>query len=132
MRSKWLWIVLIRPDQANLLPPEHVIGPADSLDTSWSTRIRDCFVQMAQGDPGGSFWALSYDNAVLAPCEQLKLTHGLQISSKHLRELISQSSHLCPCACGTDTFRPHGSRLRPARDSTHFPASVNTIVGGGN
>src|ERR1039457_2977331 len=28
------WVV--RPDQANLLPPEHVIGQADSLDTSWS------------------------------------------------------------------------------------------------
>src|ERR1039457_5584303 len=27
------WVV--RPDQANLLPPEHVIGQADSLDTSW-------------------------------------------------------------------------------------------------
>src|ERR1039457_1819198 len=116
MRSKWLWIVLIRPDQANLLPPEHVIGPADSLDTSWSTRIRDCFVQMAQGDPGGSFWALSYDNAVLAPCEQLKLTHGLQISSKHLRELISNSSELLA--------RPPTSALAPAAPRRFGPLAA--------
>ena len=108
------WVV--RPDQANLLPPEHVIGQADSLDTSWSTRIRDCFVQMAQGDPGGSFWALSYDNAVLAPCEQLKLTHGLQISSKHLRELISNSSELLA--------RPPTSALAPAAPRRFGPMAA--------
>ena len=108
------WVV--RPDQANLLPPEHVIGQADSLDTSWSTRIRDCFVQMAQGDPGGSFWALSYDNAVLAPCEQLKLTHGLQISSKHLRELISNSSELLA--------RPPTSALAPAAPTRFGPMAA--------
>ena len=108
------WVV--RPDQANLLPPEHVIGQADSLDTSWSTRIRDCFVQMAQGDPGGSFWALSYDNAVLAPCEQLKLTHGLQINSKHLGELISNSSELLA--------RPPTSALAPAAPTRFGPMAA--------
>ena len=83
---------LVRPDQAHLLPPDHIFGQGGQFDTSWTARIRDRLILLSQGDnAGGSLWVLSYDNNVLAETQGLGLTN-VTVNHKHLGELISAAS----------------------------------------
>jgi hypothetical protein len=82
---------LVRPDQAHLVPPGHIIGGADRYDVSWSTQIRERLKQHAQNDPGGSFWVFSYDAVVRAEAESLK-SANVQVTVRSPAELIAQAS----------------------------------------
>jgi hypothetical protein len=52
------WIV--RPDQADLLPPAEIAAQGESNDIELASRIRDRVIGYAQSDPaGGLLWVLS-------------------------------------------------------------------------
>lgn len=103
---------LVRPDQAHLLPSDHILGQAAQFDVSWTPRIRDRLIQIAQSDiTGGSLWVLSYDNMVLAEAQSLRLAN-MDVSHKHLSELIkTASANLSP-------------QLNSSRLPSNFPATT--------
>lgn len=83
---------LVRPDQAHLLPSDHILGQGGQFDVSWTARIRDRLIQLAQSDmTGGSLWVLSYDNMMLSEAQNLRLAN-FNVSYKHLSELIKGAS----------------------------------------
>jgi hypothetical protein len=84
---------LVRPDQAHLIPPDHIIGQADPLDHSWTTRICERLVQLSATQNGGTgtpVWVLSYDNLLLAQAQKLN-TEKQHITSVHLGELYKMN-----------------------------------------
>ena len=82
------WVV--RPDQAHLLPSDHIFANGDRWDANCTARIRDRLIQTAQSEnPDGSLWVLSYDPAVLFEGRQLQST-GRRVTAKDLAELIRE------------------------------------------
>jgi hypothetical protein len=86
---------LVRPDQAASLPPQSVIGQADSNDRSWATGIATRIRQLSQsGQEGLEIMVLSYDGYLLNGAERLVYSDNLPVKTKHLSELIK--NHCCP------------------------------------
>ena len=86
------WIV--RPDQAELLPPADIAEQGESTDMDVATRIRDRVMGYAQSDPAGGFlWVLSYDNSVLMLIERLMPAYP-NIRVRHIADLIRPKSTL--------------------------------------
>jgi len=130
---------LVRPDQAHLLPPEHIIGQAESSDRSGTSRICEHLVQSVrrngtQNHAGSGFWVLSYDNHLLAEVCKLNLD-GLTLTTQHLSELfrlrpdrqptVNAASHL-----GRSNFRPTGTTSAISLDAAVALAKSVLVTGG--
>jgi hypothetical protein len=97
---KWL----VRPDQSHLLPPDHLIGEADPSDRSWTGRISEIVVQSARnaqnGDAGGPFWVLSYDNYLLTEIRKIN-SESMPITTVHIAPAPRpRGRHLWYCTSG--------------------------------
>ena len=118
---------LVRPDQANLIPPESIIGTADEFDKSWGPRLRDRLVQGVQqggGVIGGTSLLLSYDNSVLSHARAASTTTN-PVTALHFSELFKMGVHKDPRIKQRSLFSGESDRAKLAPGAWAGPRSVD-------